>query len=122
MFKNRLPSFVRYQPQIYPAWHTNGIALALCREQPGKTPLQEAWNGSGNLYFLDESGAEKPALNHAVTFVDETRAERIAVVGELMCWEVPLLRTPELRLKIRETNKLTGAVSVHKFRIKNPAL
>jgi len=43
-------------------------------------------------------------------------------VEEDVFWEIPMLHDPELRLRIRETNGLTGAVTVHNFRIKNPAL
>lgn len=120
--QHELPAFVHNQPVIWPAFYTNSIALLFCREEPDRTALQTTWNGSGQLYYLDESNAEHWAPHHEVRFSTETRRQGVAVVEEDVFWEIPMLHDPELRLRIRETNGLTGAVTVHNFRIKNPAL
>ena len=118
----QLPAFVHNQPTIWPSSYTNGIALCFRREEPGRHALQTTWNGTGQLYFLDDSGMEHWVPNHCVAFVTEKRGQLDAVVEENMHWEVPMLHDPELRLRIRETNNLTGSVSTHNFRIKNPVL
>jgi hypothetical protein len=120
--RRELPAFIHNQPTIWPSVYTNGIALWFRREESGRTALQTPWNGSGQLYLLDESGVEDRVPNHCVNFVIEKRGQADAVVEEDMYWEVPMLHDPELRLRIWETNKLTGSVSTHNFRIKNPAL
>jgi hypothetical protein len=119
---HKLPAFVHEQPTIYPAFYTNSIALLFCRQEPDKASLQTPWNGRGQLYYLDESNAEQWAPHHEVRFNTETRRQGVAVVEETIFWEIPMLYDPELRLRIRETNDLTGAVTIHNFRIKNPAL
>jgi hypothetical protein len=117
-----LPAFVHDQPVIWPAFYTNGIGLLFCRAEPDKASLQRPWNGSGQLCFLDESNVEHWAPSHCVNFQIETRGQLTAVVGENIYWEIPMSHDPELRLRIRETNDLTGTVTVHNFRVKNPAL
>jgi hypothetical protein len=119
----KLPAFVHNQPEIYPSIYTNGIALYFRREEPDRQSLPTPWNGTGQLYFLDDFGMEHwIQKNHCVNFVVEKRGQVDAVVEENMDWEMPLVHDPELRLRIRETNNLTGSVSTHNFRIKNPAL
>jgi hypothetical protein len=120
--RRELPAFVHNQPTIWPACYTNGIALIFCRAEPDRASLQKSWNGSGQLYYLDESNAEHWAPYHEVRFNTETRRQGVAVVEEIIFWEMPMVHDPELRLRIRETNDLTGAVTIHNFRIKNPAL
>jgi hypothetical protein len=119
---HELPAFIHNQPQIWPATYTNGIGLLFCRKDPGKASLASAWNGSGQLYYLDETNAEHGASTHCVNFVTDTRGGAAAVVEEDIYWEIPMLRDAELRMRIRETNDLSGAVTVHNFHIKNPAL
>src|SRR5580658_8328060 len=60
----QLPAFVPNQPTIWPSIYTNGIALCFRREAPGRHALQTAWNGTGQLYFLDDSGMEHWLPNH----------------------------------------------------------
>jgi hypothetical protein len=120
--RRQLPAFVHNQPIMWPSIYTNGIALCFRREEPGRHALPTAWNGTGQLYFLDGSGMEHWVPNHGVSFATEKRGQVEVVVEENMHWEVPMLRDSELRLRIRETNNLTGLVSTHNFRIKNPAL
>jgi hypothetical protein len=118
--RRQLPAFIHNQPAIWASSYTNGIALHFRREKPGG--LQTAWNGTGQLYFLDDSEVEHQVRNHCVGFVTEKRGQVESVVEENMHWELPMLHDAELRLRIRETNSLTGSVSTHNFRIKNPVL
>jgi hypothetical protein len=118
--RHPLPSFVHYQPTIWPSFYTNGVGLSFRREWPDKSALATAWNGDGQLYFLDSSGAEHQAPFHAINFQTETRKGQSTVVAEDIYWELPISPEPELRLRMRETNSLTGAVSTHDFSIKNP--
>jgi hypothetical protein len=120
--RHQLPAFIHNQPTILPALYTNGIALFFRREKSDKSGLPAAWNGTGQLYFLDESGTEHWAPNHGVNFETEKRGRLWVIRREGMDWELPMLHDPVLRLRIRETNNLTGAVSTHNFRIKNPVL
>jgi hypothetical protein len=118
-----LPAFIDNQPEIDASCYTNGIALHFRREEPDRHVLQTPWNGTGQLYFLDDSGLEHwVQKNHCVNFVTEKRGQVDVVVEENMHWEMPIVHDPELRLRIRETNELTGSVSTHNFQIKNPAL
>ncbi len=118
----RLPHFVRNQPFISQAAYTNGIALSLSREATGTNALSTPWNGSGRLYLLDHSGTEVGCALHAVNFATEKRGTNVVVDAEEMSWEAPIQNEAELRFRIRETNRQTGAVSTHDFRVKNPAM
>ncbi len=120
--RRQLPAFIHNQPAIWPSSYTNGIALWFRREEPGRRALQTTWNGTGQLYFLDDSDMEHLVPNHCVSFVTEKHGQVEAVVEENMQWEVPMLRAPELRFRIRETNEWTGSVSTHNFQLKNPVL
>src|ERR1700677_1095462 len=62
--KHQLPGYIPYPPIVYPSFYTNGIALLFRRTERDNTPLQTAWNGSGQLFFLDESGTEQLARYH----------------------------------------------------------
>ena len=121
IIRHNLPPFVRYQPEIWPSFYTNGIGLSFRRQQPDKSTLPQEWNGNGQLYFLDESGAEREVRYHGVNFNVENLNGRDVVASEDISWELPIVQEPELRLRIRETNDKTGAVSTHDFSIKNPA-
>ncbi|HEY3853135.1 MAG TPA: hypothetical protein VGO67_01935 [Verrucomicrobiae bacterium] len=120
--KHQLPGWIPNQPYIVSAAYTNGIALFFRREMTDKSAIQTPWNGSGQLYFLDQSGVEHWVPNHRVGFTTEIRQQGEIVVAEDMNWELPLLPAPTLSLRIRETNQLSGVVSVHDFQIKNPSL
>jgi hypothetical protein len=116
--KRQLPGFIRYQPLLYPSFYTNGVALLLSRRRPDRTAVATAWNGTGQLYFLDDAGLEQLARYHGVNF----NVEPWGVAEEQIAWEIPILRARQLNLLFRETNQLTGAISTHHFQINNPAL
>lgn len=116
-----LPSFVHNQPAIWPSIYTNGIALYFRRSYPNGIPLDTSWNGSGQFYVLDDFAGEHIIPNHAVVFRTGKRGQNEVVLDENMHWELPMSPDHELRLRIRETNDLTGLVSTHDFQIKNPA-
>jgi hypothetical protein len=120
--RRQLPAFVHNQPKIWSSSYSNGIALLFRREEPGRRALQTGWNGTGQLYFLDDRGMEHLVINHSVGFETEKRGQVEMIVEENMHWELPMLHDPDLRLRIRETNNLTGSVSTHDFQIKNPVL
>jgi hypothetical protein len=48
----QLPAFIYNQPEIEPAWYSNGIALHFRREEPDRHALQTPWNGTRQLYFF----------------------------------------------------------------------
>ncbi|HEV7927999.1 MAG TPA: hypothetical protein VGR14_21795 [Verrucomicrobiae bacterium] len=122
LVRHQLPAFLHGQPTMWPAFYTNGIALHFRREEQGGQAFRTAWNGTGRLYFLDASGMEHEVPNHEVNFEEKQPGQVQTVVAENMYLELPMLRDPELRLRIRETNDSKGSVSTHNFQIKNPAL
>jgi hypothetical protein len=107
-----LPAFVHGQPVIWPATYPKGIGLYFCRTEPDGGSLKSAWNGSGQLYYLDESNLEHWVPYHSVNFDTMPRGPGMSVVAEQISFEMPMRYDAELRLRIRETNDSTGAVEL----------
>jgi hypothetical protein len=117
----RLPPSIHNQPAMWSSIFTNGIALFFRRQMPGGN-LPGGWKGTNQLYYLDDSGVERAALNHCVNFQTEKRGQAYVVTAEETHWELPMLHKRELHLRIRETYSSTGSISTHDFEIENPAL
>lgn len=109
--------------EIINAHYTNAIGLFFSRNVDGRVPSNDptqAWNGSGQLYYVDGNGSETFAMLRGVWWNFDNPAP--PMMSEGLIFEIPYVHDPELHFRLFETNRVNGAVTTNDFKIRNPVL